>query len=121
VIVISFWNIQPDSTDKGIKFIDDPVKIEVGGHSGKGKKGEDIVCAGISALSQTIITAITSVAGIDQKITQDDGYLSSVFTVKNSGEEKKLIVRALIETLILGMVEIRNAYPERVNINFYTT
>ena len=40
-----------------------PERIEISGHAGYAEPGKDIVCAGVTALMQTLIQSIKDLAG----------------------------------------------------------
>lgn len=86
------------------------------GHAGLAEKGTDIVCAAVSTLIQTAIVSIDRIAGVSQNITQNDGYLSSTFTIKGLTLEERKTIEIIIHTMLLGLFEIRKQYPERLEI-----
>jgi len=92
--------------------------LKATGHAGFGKKNIDIVCAGISAIIQTAIVAITKVAGVSQKIKQKDGFLESSIKINKleSAVLNDLIV--IISTMLTGLEEIIKIYPEALKIVF---
>ena len=51
--------------------------FEISGHSGYAKSGQDIVCAAVSAVSQSTCLGVTDVLKINAKLKRDDniGYL----------------------------------------------
>lgn len=92
--------------------------ISVEGHSGKGKKGEDIVCAGVSAIVQTCILAVTKIAKIRQKITQTEGYIKSTIDVSSAGKINIINLKAILGTTVIGLKEIKKNYPDSIEIIF---
>lgn len=86
------------------------------GHAGLAEKGADIVCAAVSTLIQTAIVSIDRIAGVPQNITQNDGYLSSTFTINGLTVEERKSIEIIIHTMLLGLFEIRKQYPERLTI-----
>ena len=82
-------------------------ELECRGHAGYADKGEDIVCAGISAL---VINTVNSLG----RFTEEQ------FTVDASEEEGRIALRLkepaghdgglLIKSLILGLEEIQHTY-----------
>lgn len=63
--------------------------VSVDGHSQHGKKGFDIICAAVSALSHTLIASITRIGDIEQEWVEADGHLSTVIDISAMEEEKK--------------------------------
>lgn len=85
----------------------------VHGHSGTAKRGEDIVCAGISALAQTALLGIGK--HLHRKM---DFYVdpSGDLQMRLEGEPDDL-TEAILETMRLGFAEIEKANPNAVRIH----
>lgn len=84
----------------------------VQGHSGTAPKGEDIVCAGISALAQTALF------GLGKHLHQDMDFLvdpSGDLRMELRGEPDDL-TEAILETMRLGFAEIAKANPNAVRL-----
>lgn len=113
MIVIRLGNI---AVDNGLHFPADlPVTVHVSGHAGSDVKGKDVVCAAVSALSQTLILSINRLLKVEQSVKIENGLLTStVQPVADTGEENKL--KLLIESFLIGILEIQREYPERVKI-----
>jgi uncharacterized protein len=92
--------------------------IKATGHAGFGKKNTDIVCAGISAIIQTAIAAITKVAGIKQKVKQKDGFIESTIKIGKLEPADLNNLFVIINTMLTGLDEINRVYPEALKINF---
>ncbi len=92
--------------------------IKAAGHAGFGKKDNDVVCAGISAIIQTAVAAITKVAGISQKIKQKDGFLESAIRVDNLASADLNTLLVILDTMLTGLEEIIRLYPEALSIDF---
>ena len=75
--------------------------FRVTGHAEYGEPGEDIVCAGVSVLTQNTVNAIDVYTEDDFTCTVDDGYLECVFSEKISPESK-----LLLNTMVLGLESI---------------
>ncbi len=103
---------------QGLQFIDGrPVKITVTGHGGSGTRGNDIVCSAVSALSQTLVLSIERLTVLTQDVEVKNGYLSAVVSPsRDSAQVEKL--KLLIESFLIGILEIRKEYPDRVEIDF---
>ena len=89
-------------------------KIEISGHSGYAPAGSDIVCAGISALSQAYMFYMQDLvdkgkAKIDS-LTIMDGYFQ-MFSENLSAESK-----AAYEVAKQGIEAISETYPENLKI-----
>ena len=84
--------------------------FEIEGHSSYAKHGKDIVCAGISALSQAAILGLLSVAKADVDFNMHEGYI--LCEIKQ-GDDK---ADAILDTMYLGIVEIQRNYKDHINI-----
>ena len=86
--------------------------FSVQGHSGTAPKGRDIVCAGVSALSQTALL------GLGRHLHREID-----FHIDPSGDlHMKLreapddLSEAILRTMRLGVEEIEKAYPDAVQL-----
>lgn len=113
MIVIRLGNI---AVDNGLHFPAElPVSIQVSGHAGSSVKGKDVICAAVSALSQTLVLSINRLLNVEQSVKIENGLLTStVQRVTDAGEENKL--KLLIESFLIGILEIQREYPGRVKI-----
>lgn len=96
------------------------IVVEISGHSGYGQNGFDIVCAGISALTQTLILSITRLIKIKQNVTKKDGLLKTEIILKETDTEQNSKLMLILETLLIGLLEISKEYPGSVKIEFVT-
>lgn len=86
------------------------------GHSGYAESGEDIVCAGISALVINTINALEALTSEEFETEQDAGTgLITVSFLLPAEHDAKL----LIDAMILGLQGIRNNYGnEYITLDF---
>ena len=114
-----FYNI---IFNDGISFRNESkaIRIEISGHSGSGIKGRDIVCAGISTLTQTIILSIAQLLKIRQNLLNENGLLKTEILIDNLDMDQISKLKFIIETLLIGLLEISKEYPGSVNIEFVT-
>lgn len=96
------------------------IAVEISGHSGYGQNGFDIVCAGISALTQTLILSITRLIKIKQNVIRKDGLLKTEIILKETDTEQNSKLILILETLLIGLLEINKEYPGSVKIEFVT-
>jgi len=94
------------------------VSLEVSGHSGLNKKGSDILCSAVSALTQTFIVTVARVLNIEQKLVKEDGFLSSRIDLNGLSKESKEKLKLLFESLLIGLFEISKEYPDKIKIEF---
>lgn len=94
-----------------------PVGFELKGHANHGAAGEDIVCAGISAITDTACLGITDVLKLDAAIHLDDGYSRCVLSKDASGQDMD---RAAIvfSTMVAGLTSLQQAYPKSLKISY---
>lgn len=81
--------------------------ITVDGHAGYAETGNDIVCAAVSALTQTLIAGIESLT--DDRISYEvkPGKVSIVY--KNLSERAQL----LVDSFFIGISEVIASYGEK--------
>jgi len=91
--------------------------FEAAGHAGYAKRGQDIVCAAVSALTQAAANGLSEVvkANLEARMDEDTGYLSCMLTNANSEDviEKSQI---LLKTLKMALTEISKDYPGTIRI-----
>ncbi len=96
-----------------IKFVSDDKTFDLflKGHADFAEKGQDIVCAGVSILIQTLadcLDEMTSYYDIDR---DDEGMITHIGAAgKNAA--------ILGETTLHGLRLLANAYPENVTISY---
>ena len=88
------------------------------GHAGSRKiRGYDLVCCAISALTQTGVNALFTVAGTEPSVMVDEqtGYLRCMLPdeMNLQTQEKAEIV---LRTVIQGLTDIQNIYPKFIRI-----
>lgn len=98
--------------------IAEPLRITIEGHCGFDAKGSDVVCAGISALAQTSVLAVSRVARLRQRIDQRNGYLSSEIDLRGARDEQVLALKTILATLVVGLEEIEKVNPGGVAMSF---
>jgi uncharacterized protein len=87
-------------------------RITVKGHAGYAPVGQDIVCAAVSTLFQTLVWSIEELAGDKIKYEFADGR-SWIKRDGNLSEDVYLLMRSFF----IGIEAIRDAYPEYVRID----
>ena len=85
--------------------------ILVSGHTGFAQEGEDIVCAGISALTINFVNSVEKLTDDKFDIKTDDGVIDFSFDNEPSKESE-----LLFESLLLGLNNIKNDYNEFISI-----
>jgi hypothetical protein len=96
--------IMRDSTQAIIAFC-------VNGHANTAPHGQDIVCAGIAAITQTAVLGLERYLGREFQLSIASGNLS----MKLIGTPDTL-TGAILETMLLGVTEIAKINPQSVRI-----
>ncbi len=88
------------------------------GHSGYADLGNDIVCAGISALTATCINSLESVAGIVPRVVQrpKDAYLQALLPEGLSPEQRH-DAQVILKSLRQGIGDLTEQYPKFVRLS----
>lgn len=95
------------------------VGFKLTGHTNFAAHGEDVLCAGISAISQGTCLGIEKVLRIKAKLKKDDnkGYLELDLT-KNSHEEIEK-AQVLIQTMYQSLLDISIGNEKYMNVEVY--
>jgi uncharacterized protein YsxB (DUF464 family) len=101
VIEIVFYR---DSSDR-------PSSVFARGHADFAEYGQDIVCAGVSAILQALRLGLETYAGIPLDAFQEPGEMH-VRWPENARDDAS--VRAIVTTAELSVERIAQQYPERV-------
>ena len=89
-----------------------------GGHSGYADSGYDIVCAAISALTQTCELGLSEVAGIAVNVKRDDNAGKYEIRLPDKVDEASMLkAQTIFETLLIGLKSIESSYPEFLRVN----
>lgn len=84
--------------------------IEINGHAGYAEAGKDIVCAGVTALTQTLIRSIENLTS--DKIEYEISPGKADIHFRNLSEEGKL----LVDSFFIGVCQIADEFPEYVRV-----
>ena len=87
------------------------------GHTGYAEAGEDIVCAAVSALTQTTLNGLQNVlkAPVMFEIDDEAALLEARLTPQAT-EAQVEAAQLLLETLLEGLRAIERSYPRNVRI-----
>jgi len=89
------------------------------GHTGYAEAGEDIVCAAVSALTQTTLNGLKNVLKAPVMFDIDDA--AAILEARLTPEASEAQVQAaqlLLQTLLEGLQAIERSYPRNVRIFF---
>lgn len=85
-------------------------KVTISGHAKFSKLGEDIVCAGVSAISFGILNTLNKVDPDNVEIKVDDNEIL-IKTLKNTKE-----IDLVLETLIIQLKTVEIEYSKYIKI-----
>ena len=86
------------------------------GHAGGRKvRGYDLVCCAVSALTQTGVNALCSVAGVEPAVEVKDGFLSC-FLPDGMDDRQKETAQIVLRTMMTGLTDIQKIYPNLIRI-----
>ncbi len=86
------------------------------GHATEGaRRGKDIVCSAVSALTQTAVNAIETVAGVPTQPTVDDGLLELHLPGALTDEQER-VCDIILRTVMQGLTDIEQSYPKQVRV-----
>ncbi len=86
------------------------------GHAGYADAGEDIICAGVSALVINTINSVTELTTQDVRLDTEQVSGKIVFRLEQPSEHDAAL---LIQSMILGLQGIRKQYGnEFITLNF---
>lgn len=84
--------------------------IEINGHAGYAETGKDIVCAGVTALTQTFIRSMQGLTRDEIEYEVSPGRADIQYG--NLSEEGKL----LVDSFFIGVCQIADEFPEYVRV-----
>ena len=84
--------------------------ISVTGHAGYAPPGQVIVCAGVTALTQTLAASLDNLTEDDADYTLAPGMF--ILEIKDLSAEARL----LVDSFFMGICKIADAYPEHTRI-----
>ena len=85
-------------------------KIQISGHANYAEEGKDIVCAGVTALTQTLVKSIEDLT--DDKIEYDISPGRADIKYRNLSEKAK----TLVDSFFIGICMIADEFPDNVRI-----
>lgn len=93
-----------------IRVAENAAGVTVTGHAGHGPPGQDIVCAAVSALVQTLVLSLDLLAPGEAAFHIESG--KAVIQFQSHSEKSRLLVRSFF----VGMEQIAAAYPNNVTM-----
>ncbi|WP_440112009.1 ribosomal-processing cysteine protease Prp [Paenibacillus sp. QZ-Y1] len=90
-------------------------RFSIKGHANFAKRGEDIVCAGVSAVTVGTVNSIETLTGIEMDTEMKNGFLSASLPVLE-GDESSPKVQLLLESMVLMLTDIADSYGKYIKI-----
>lgn len=87
-----------------------PERIEISGHAGYAEYGKDIVCAGVTSLTQTLIQSIENLTDDEIEYRISPGKVEVEY--RNLSEKSK----TLVDSFFVGIRLIADEFPDYVAI-----
>ncbi len=81
------------------------------------KKGENIACAAVSYAALTLLKSIRIIIGISFEYAIEDGFLQFRISLPELDQEKKKILKILLESFIIGLLDIKQKYVELIKLD----
>jgi uncharacterized protein len=93
------------------------IQFSVSGHAFYNDSGKDIVCAGVSAVTQGTVNAIEKLTGLipDAEVNEKSGLLR-VETPSSEDTNRNAQVQLLLEGMVVSLESIVEAYGKFVKI-----
>lgn len=91
------------------------VSFEVKGHANYAKHGQDIVCAGVSAVVQTAVLGLEHFLDGTPAVTIREGYLKCSLPAALTLEERARAA-VVLKTMALGIEMTARSYPKNLQL-----
>ncbi|MEW5693142.1 MAG: ribosomal-processing cysteine protease Prp [Candidatus Hydrogenedentota bacterium] len=91
--------------------------LKVSGHSYFDDKGQDIICAGVSAICQQLGHSLVRLTEFSGVIEGQEGIFKVVLTEKDLADKK---IKLLLDSSVLGLKGIYNSYRGFIKIKEIT-
>ena len=88
------------------------------GHANFANHGEDIVCAGASAVSFGAVNSLIKLTGIEPKIDMKEAGFLTCTIPDNLPEDVQAKVQLLLEGMVVSLQTIEKDYGKHIKITF---
>lgn len=89
-------------------------RLKIEGHSKSAIKGEDIVCAGVSALAQTLVSGCEAELNAEVSGKLESGLCDIKISANKENFEK---LQAVCSVFKFGFRKLAEAYPKHIKLN----
>lgn len=90
-------------------------RFSIQGHANFAKRGEDIVCAGVSAVTVGTVNSIEALTGVEMDTKMKNGFLSGSLP-SLPREENFAQVQLLLESMVVMLSNIAESYGKYIKI-----
>ncbi|MEC0126297.1 ribosomal-processing cysteine protease Prp [Paenibacillus pabuli] len=90
-------------------------RFSIKGHANFAKRGEDIVCAGVSAVTVGTVNSIEALTGVEMDAKMKNGFLSASLPVL-ARDETWSQVQLLLESMVVMLTDIAESYGKYIQI-----
>ena len=94
----------------------DFISLEISGHTSYGVDGEDIVCAGISCISQTAVLGIFNVAKVNAIYSVEDSGHLYLELPDNISQKEQEVCNIILQTALLGLNDLKEGYSDFIEL-----
>lgn len=88
--------------------------FSVKGHANFAEHGQDIVCAGVSAVTVGTVNAIEALLGIELDSSMKDGFLQASVPANAGGKPEQ--VQLLLESMVVMLRSIEESYGAHITV-----
>ena len=85
-------------------------RVKIRGHANYAPHGQDIVCAGVTALTQALVESLETLTGNEIKYDMSPGRVD--IEIKDPDEDAQL----LMDSFLVGVYTIADEFPEHVRV-----
>ncbi|EHS56082.1 ribosomal-processing cysteine protease Prp [Paenibacillus kribbensis] len=89
--------------------------FSIKGHANYAKSGEDIVCAGVSAVTVGTVNSIGALTDVEMETEMENGFLSAYFPPE-SHHVTNAQVQLLLESMVIMLTSIAESYGRYIQI-----
>lgn len=89
--------------------------FQIRGHAGFDARGRDVVCAGVSAVTQTALLGLMELLEDVPEFQRKPGFLTCRLSSR-MGTEDRIKAEAILEAMRIGLVSLAEDYPRNLEI-----
>jgi len=90
------------------------ISLEVKGHTGYDRAGYDILCASVSAITQTALLGLKNVLKVKVEYKIRDSYLK--MELPDMDSESRKLADAVLDTMLEGLKDIASGYSSYIKL-----